>query len=165
MEDTNNQNTVPEEETRTPNMTPYSESELAEVVEWSHNYTRGRYGGQEGENVITNITLHIVDGDWGAGGFKGFAHTDRQASSHYGIASDGTIVQMVSESNTALTNGGSDSVPLQNPVGSGTVGYNTNSVTIEISNLRVINKTGANTFVATDGKEYNFKVEDFHTLI
>ena len=116
MEDNNNENTVPEEETRTPNMTPYSESELAEVVEWSHNYTNGRRGGQEGENVITNITLHIVDGDWGAGGFKGFAHTDRQASSNYGIASDGTIVQMVSEANTPWTNGGSDSVPLPNPV-------------------------------------------------
>mgnify|MGYP002509372205 CR=1 FL=1 len=76
--------------------------------------------------------VHIVDGDWGAGGFKGFAHTDRQASSHYGIASDGTIVQMVSEANTAWTNGGSNSVPLQNPVGSGTVGYNTNSVTIDL---------------------------------
>ena len=36
---------------------------------------------------------------------------------------------------------------------------------IEISNLRVINKTGPNTFVATDGKEYNFKVEDGQTLI
>ncbi|MBQ6817609.1 MAG: N-acetylmuramoyl-L-alanine amidase [Bacilli bacterium] len=165
MEDNNNGNTVPEEETRTPNMTPYSESELAEVVEWSHNYNSGRRGGQEGENVITNITLHIVDGDWGAGGFKGFAHTDRPASSNYGIASDGTIVQMVSEANTPWTNGGSDSVPLPNPVGSGTVGYNTNSVTIEISNLRVINKTGPNTFVATDGKEYNFKVEDGQTLI
>ena len=165
MEDTNNENTVPEEETRTPNMTPYSESELAEVVEWSHNYTNGRRGGQEGENVITNITLHIVDGDWGAGGFKGFAHTDRQASSNYGIASDGTIVQMVSEANTPWTNGGSGTSQIPNPVGSGMVGFNTNSVTIEISNLRVINKTGPNTFVATDGKEYNFKVEDGQTLI
>ena len=165
MEENNNENTILEEETRTPNMTSYSDSELAEVVEWSHNYTNGRRGGQEGENVITNITLHIVDGDWGAGGFKSFAHTDRQASSHYGIASDGTIVQMVSEANTAWTNGGTDSIALPNPVGSGTVGYNTNSVTIEISNLRVINKTGANTFVASDGNEYNFKVENGQTLI
>ena len=88
-----------------------------------------------------------------------YAGTSKGTGFYYGIASDGTIVQMVSEANTPWTNGGSDSVPLPNPVGSGTVGYNTNSVTIEISNLRVINKTGPNTFVATDGKEYNFKVD------
>ena len=145
-----------EETTPTYNTTPYSDSELVDETAWSSKYTNGRRGGEEGQNVITNITLHIVDGDWGVGGFRSFANTTRDASSHYGICSDGQIVQMVSEKNTAWTNGGSGGSTLPNPVGSGTVGYNTNSVTIEISNLKCYG-SGEGYFTASNGQEYHYK--------
>jgi N-acetyl-anhydromuramyl-L-alanine amidase AmpD len=147
------------ETTRPFNSTPYSNSELVDLKLSSRSFTKGRRGVSDGQNAITNITIHIVNGDWREGGFTTFAQS-QSASSNYGITTSGKIVQLVDEKNTPWTNGVRDGIPLTNPFGEGSVGSSNNSVTIEVSNLRVNEKTGPNTFVATDGKEYNFKVEN-----
>jgi hypothetical protein len=146
------------------NSTPYSNSELVDLKLSSRSFTKGRSGVSDGQNAITNITIHIVNGDWREGGFTTFAQS-QSASSNYGITTSGKIVQLVDEKNTPWTNGVRDGIPLSNPFGNGSVGSSNNSVTIEVSNLRVNDRTGPNTFVATDGKEYNFKVENGQTLI
>ena len=40
-----------------------------------------REGGIEGQNVITNITLHIVDGDWGQNKFVNWSNNQLQRDS------------------------------------------------------------------------------------
>ena len=141
------------------NNSVYSNSSLADVVslvkDGSGCYTKGRTGVPEGQNAITNITLHIVATDWNADTLAGWSRWG-QASSHYGIASDGTIVQLVEEKDTAWTNGGNGVNRIPNPLGEGNVGFNNNSVTMEISNL-IAPGSGEGYFTASNGQEYHYK--------
>lgn len=94
-----------------------SNSSLVSYVRWSPNYTSGRGGEQ-----ISRITVHYVAGNCSIETLGSiFAPSSRQASSQYGIGSDGRIGQYVDECNRSWCSSS---------------GYNDRkAVTIECANL------------------------------
>ncbi len=135
----------------------YSNSPLADITCFSNigQIRELEYGkNPDNKNVITNITLHVVAQDWNKDNFIGWAKKGNSAA-NYGIASDGTIIQIVDEQYSAGTNATINGGSIKNPYGKDTTNFSNNSVTLEISNLRA--PSGSGTLVATNGKEYNFK--------
>lgn len=94
-----------------------SNSSLVSYTRWSPNYTKGRSGKK-----ITKITPHYMAGNLTVEGCGAvFAPSSRQASSQYGIGSDGRIGQYVDEANRAWT--------------SSSAANDNQAVTIECANL------------------------------
>lgn len=101
-----------------------ADSSLVSSCIWSPNYTATR------KFKIDTIIIHCMAGTYDATrcGML-FANPQRGASSHYGISSDGTIIQYVKEVYRAWTTGG-------DKVCNGWTGsdYDHRSITMEISN-------------------------------
>ena len=101
-----------------------ADSSLVSSCIWSPNYTAKR------KFKIDTIIIHCMAGTYDATrcGML-FANPQRGASSHYGISSDGTIIQYVKEVYRAWTTGG-------DKVCNGWTGsdYDHRSITIEVSN-------------------------------
>ena len=116
---------------QTYNLTKYDEgvimqpdSKLVTGTMWSPNYTKNRL------YKIDTIIIHCMAGTYDAKACgKLFAKTSSQASSHYGISSNGEIWQYVPEAYRAWTTGG-------NKKCNGWTGslYDHRSITIEVSN-------------------------------
>ena len=93
-----------------------SNSPLVSYTHLSPNYSVGR------KYPITKITPHYMGGDCTVEVLgEVFAPTSRQASSNYGIGSDGRIGMYVEEDNRAWTSGNSDN--------------DNRAITIEVANL------------------------------
>lgn len=103
-------------------MTP--DSTLVTGAIWSPNYTAKR------KYKIDTIIIHCMAGTYDAKRCgQLFANKAREASSHYGVSSNGEIYQYVKESARAWTTGGEKTV-------NGWTGamYDHRSITIEVSN-------------------------------
>lgn len=101
----------------------YSNSSLVDYVCLSPNYSKGR-------NCINRITIHHMAGNLSVERCgQVFANKSRQASSNYGIGTDGRIGQYVEEKNRAWTSSNGDNDRM--------------AVTIEVANTTkgVTNKT------------------------
>lgn len=100
-----------------------ADSSLVKGVIPSPNYSKRKY-------KIDTIIIHCMAGTYDAKRCgQLFADPKRQASSHYGISSNGEIYQYVNESNRAWTTGG-------DKVCNGWTGseYDHRSITMEVSN-------------------------------
>lgn len=100
------------------------DSKLVKGTMWSPNYSNGR------KYKIDTIIIHCMAGTYDAKRCgELFANPSRQASSTYGISSNGDIWQYVEEKNRPWTTGGKKTV-------NGWTGamYDQRSVTIEVSN-------------------------------
>ena len=102
-----------------------ADSALVTYERWSPNYTISR------KLPIDSIIIHCMAGNLTVERCgELFANPNRQASSHYGIGSDGRIAQYVPESCRAWTTGGDKKC-------NGWTGseYDHRSITIEVANI------------------------------
>lgn len=109
-------------------VTTGADSSLATYVKWVKNYTPMT------NKINKKITIHHQAGNHSPEALANMFNGDRQASSNYGISSDGVISQMVHEKDRAWTSGGKATkyvkYPNQGP------DNDRQAVTIEVANCK-----------------------------